>query len=91
MEKEYTVFFRLAETLGKLMVAERQRDELVAYLREASDAAIAYDSAIQSCANEPERMASFCTADGDNLETLYAKFICGAQAGRSLLSKYPKL
>lgn len=31
----------------------------------------AYDRAINSCGNDPEKMASFCSATGDDLDTLY--------------------
>lgn len=37
----------------------------------AARAALAYHEAIASCANDPERMASFCTAEGDDLDALY--------------------
>lgn len=37
----------------------------------AARAALAYDAAIKSCANNPEQMASFCTAQGDTLDDLY--------------------
>lgn len=30
-----------------------------------------YDEAIHSCGNDPEKMASFCTAEGDDLDVLY--------------------
>ena len=38
-------------------------------------AVIAYDKAIQACANDPENMASFCTATGDNLDSLYHRML----------------
>lgn len=43
--------------------------------RSATRAALAYDEAIRACANDPEKMASFCSAHGDNLDSLYAKWI----------------
>ena len=46
----------------------------------ACEAAIAYDKAIQSCANDPDKMASFCTAQGDDLDTLYADWISKSTA-----------
>jgi len=46
-------------------------DSLVA----AAQAALAYDRAISSCANEPGKMASFCTAQGDDLDTLYFNWV----------------
>lgn len=49
-------------------------------LREAAQAALAYDSAIQSCANDPNAMSSFCTAVGDDLDTLYEAWITKSRA-----------
>lgn len=46
----------------------------------AAKAALAYDTAIASCANDPEKMASFCTAQGDDLDSLYADWIDKARA-----------
>lgn len=31
----------------------------------------AYDRAIRRCANDPDKMATYCTAQGDSLDTLY--------------------
>ena len=47
---------------------------------EANLAVIAYDEAIQQCGNNPEKMASFCTARGDNLDILYSRMIDKARA-----------
>ena len=46
----------------------------------ACEAAIKYDAAIRGCANEPEKMATFCTARGDTLDTLYAEWVTLARA-----------
>jgi len=46
-------------------------DELV----EACNAGIAYDKALQSCGNSPDKMSSFCTALGDDLDALYMDWI----------------
>jgi hypothetical protein len=46
----------------------------------AARAAIAYDAAIQSCANEPDNMASYCSAQGDDLDMLYAAWITASRA-----------
>jgi hypothetical protein len=43
-------------------------DELAEAVRE-------YDEAIRSCANDPEKMASFCTAQGDDLDMLYFRMV----------------
>lgn len=49
-------------------------------LLDAAAAAIAYDRAIQQCANDPAAMSSFCTAQGDVLDALYFAWISKAQA-----------
>jgi len=41
----------------------------------ACRAALRYDAAIETCADDPERMASFCTAEGDDLDALYLDWI----------------
>lgn len=41
---------------------------------EACQAAADYDAAIEKCGNDPSKMASFCTAEGDTLDTLYARW-----------------
>jgi hypothetical protein len=50
-------------------------ESTVAELIEAAKAAIAYDAAIKSAANDPAAMSSYCTAQGDTLDTLYADWI----------------
>ena len=49
-------------------------------LLEACEAAIRYDAVIQTCANDPERMSSACTAEGDDLDGLYNDWIRKARA-----------
>ena len=63
---------------------EAEVAELRAALGGVALAAVAYDDAIQSCANDPKRMASFCTADGDDLDALYA---CWISASRAALAR----
>ena len=36
---------------------------------------IAYDEAIKTCGNDPEKMASFCTAEGESLDLIYFKML----------------
>lgn len=36
---------------------------------------VEYDKAIKSCANDPEKMSSFCTAQGDDLDELYFRML----------------
>jgi len=50
-------------TPGKVSF-EPPADAKIDKLREAAKAALRYDEAIQSCANSPEKMASFCSAEG---------------------------
>lgn len=50
----------------------------------AAKAAVAYDKAIMSCANNPAKMATFCTAEGDDLDSLYADWI---EKSRAALAK----
>lgn len=47
--------------------------------------ALAYDAAIQECAGDPDRMSSYCTAQGENLDELYAAWITDT---RTLKQKY---
>lgn len=47
----------------------------LALIIKALNAGIAYDAAIQHCADMPDAMSSYCTAQGVNLDTLYAAWI----------------
>ena len=47
----------------------------VAALVEACEASIRYDAAIQSCADDPDKMSSYCAAAGDDLDTLYGDWL----------------
>lgn len=53
-------------------------------LLEACKAALAYDKAIRSCGNDPERMSSFCTVSGEDLDTLYFSWV---NKSRSAIAK----
>ncbi len=69
----------------KALLAERgtlaaENRKLKEELETVVTAALAYDAAIISCANNPEKMATFCTAEGDNLDKLYLDFIQAAHA-----------
>jgi hypothetical protein len=66
-------FFLKGSGVLKLIGAIRQ-------LEAAARAAIRYDDEIQKCANDPDAMASHCTAEGDTLDTLYADWISKARA-----------
>lgn len=39
--------------------------------QELADAVIAYDKAIAACLDHPEKLSSFCTAQGEDLDMLY--------------------
>jgi hypothetical protein len=41
---------------------------------------LAYDEAIRQCANDPRRMATFCTATGATLDALYEQMVDAAIA-----------
>lgn len=56
----------------------RKRDATIVALTEA---ALKYDDAIRACANDPSRMASFCTATGEDLDTLYLEWMTKAPGG----------
>jgi hypothetical protein len=45
-----------------------------------AEAVLRYDAAIESCGNDPEKMASFCTAEGDHLDKLYFEMVNAARA-----------
>jgi len=49
-------------------------------LLEACKAALAYDQAIRACADDPDRMSTFCTAEGDDLDALYFAWMSKSQA-----------
>ena len=49
-------------------------------LLEAAKAAVEYDKAIRSCADDPDKMSSHCTADGDDLDTLYFRWMTASRA-----------
>lgn len=40
----------------------------------AVQAGKSYRDALAQCADDPQRMASFCTAEGDDLDTLFAEW-----------------
>ena len=54
-------------------ILELERQQIAIIL--ACEAAVAYDEAIKACSNSPAKMASFCTSQGDTLDTLYVDWI----------------
>jgi hypothetical protein len=75
----------LRQDIAKCIRSRADADLIAAApdLLEAAKAALMYDKAIRSCAYEPEKMASFCTAEGDNLDALYDAWISKASAAIS--------
>ena len=49
-------------------------------LLEACQLGSEYDLELQSCGADPDRMTSHCTVQGDDLDTLYAKWINATRA-----------
>lgn len=63
---------------GNSMDEDQANARLIAAAPElyaACEAAIAYDDAIAACGNDPRQMSSFCTAQGDTLDSLYEDWI----------------
>jgi hypothetical protein len=53
-------------------------------LLDAARAAVKYDDAIRSCGNDPQKMSSFCTAQGEDLDKLYFEWMTLARKGVAL-------
>lgn len=52
----------------------------VTAMRTALRAWKSYEAAIEMCGNEPQAMASFCTAQGDTLDSLWAAAVSATNA-----------
>jgi hypothetical protein len=52
------------------------RDELISL----SKAVLKYDKEIKNCANDPNKMSSHCTAEGEDLDYLYLDLLTKAKA-----------
>ncbi len=63
------------DVLKKNIAQVIDRETGLPELLEACEAAIKYDEAIQSCANDPTKMASFCSAQDESLDMLYAYWL----------------
>ncbi len=68
-----------------------EEDRANAYLMAASPkllgacmAAVKYDEAIKECAGDPNKMSSFCTAQGENLDELYLDWLVKAASAIAL-------
>lgn len=60
-------------------------------LYEAALAGREYDRAIRKCANDPEKMASFCTAKGEDLDDLYMDWMTKIQAAMTHIEFHTRL
>jgi hypothetical protein len=69
--------FGLADNRERAEKAEQEIATLAAAVE-------AYDRAVESCANDPERMASFCSAEGEDLDRLYLRM---RDLAKAVLSK----
>ena len=78
LEQDHQTLNALVSREIDLEAAEARATAAEAREAKLSAAVLAYDAAIRGCANEPERMASFCTAEGDDLDTLYLAMIQAA-------------
>lgn len=56
--------------------ASETKDRVLALAKAVQD----YDRAIESCGNDPEKMSSFCSAQGDDLDSLYFNMVRAADA-----------
>jgi len=54
-------------------------------MADALKAAVRYDDAIRSCANDPNRMSSYCTAAREDLDRLYLDWITKSRRALSKL------
>ena len=63
-----------------------QFSQRVQRLDGAVRAAIAYDKAIKDCANSPQSMSSWCTAQGDSLDVLYADWVSKSRAALAVVA-----
>lgn len=59
---------------------------LLAALKKSAETVIAYDLAIKSCADDPAKMATFCTAQGEDLDALYFAMTYAAREAEALAS-----
>ena len=44
-------------------------------LLEACKAGIEYNNALEACGNDPDKMTSYCTAKGDDLDNVYIEWM----------------
>ena len=70
----------------KYLLATPER-EAAPELYRACIAGKKYDEAIRQCSNDPEKMASFCTSQGDTLDTLYMDWMTKIRHALALAEK----
>lgn len=74
-EKTFLAMLEKIETqTGKEVIVASALDAL-----NACQLFIEYDREIESCGNNPEKMASHCTAQGDILDSLYFRVLSSAR------------
>lgn len=82
---EFHVETREGDTIVELLDQSEQGEANARLIAAAPDllaaarAAVEYDAAINQCANDPSVMSSFCTAQGDTLDTLYFAWLVAAR------------
>jgi hypothetical protein len=59
----------------------------IALLEKVAEAAIVYDDAIRKCTDDPDKMASYCTATGDGLDELYFNWMTLSRAALAALKE----
>ena len=85
-EGGYGIVLSRNDLLTALLSMQTERDaerERRVGAEKVVDAVLEYDRAIESSANDPKKMASFCTAQGEDLDTLYFRWLNGAKAYRT--------
>lgn len=59
-------------------------DALTEQIAAIARAAVAYDEAIMSCAEDPDKMSTYCTAEGEDLDALYFALMTKARSALGL-------
>ncbi len=65
---------------GEADVKEFRLRKYASDMLEVCRAACVYDDAIRACADDPDKMASFCTAQGKDLDDLYTDWMVKSRA-----------
>jgi hypothetical protein len=78
---------RILALLDALTAARTEAERAREALLELTNATLAYDTAIFACSNDPDKMSSFCSAQGDDLDTLYADWMAAARKASAYLAE----